>query len=81
MAQQQPQPAKVQLEKAIELNPGNEVSWYRLAQVDKSLGDTAGQQKALAEYQQLRQKARAQTDRVLDPASEVTKQELDSSAK
>jgi tetratricopeptide (TPR) repeat protein len=81
IAQQQPQPAKVQLEKAIELNPGNEVSWYRLAQVDKSLGDTAGQQKALAEYQQLRQKARAQTDRVLDPASEVTKQEVDSSAK
>ncbi len=81
VAQQKPQPAKVQLEKAIELNPGNEVSWYRLAQVDKSLGDTAGQQKALAEYQQLRQKARAQTDRVLDPASEVTKQELDSSAK
>ena len=81
MAEQKPGPAKIQLEKAIELNPGNEVSWYRLAQVDKSLGDTAGQQKALAEYQQLRQKARAQSDRVLDPANEVTRQELDSSAK
>jgi tetratricopeptide (TPR) repeat protein len=81
MAQQKTEPAKVQLEKAIELNPGNEVSWYRLAQVDKSLGDLGGQQKALAEYQQLRQKARAQTDRVLDPASEVTKQELDPGAK
>jgi predicted Zn-dependent protease len=81
MAEQHPAPAKVQLEKAIELNPGNEVSWYRLAQVDKSLGDLEGQQKALAEYQQLRKKARAQSDRVLDPGSEVTRQELDPSAK
>jgi tetratricopeptide (TPR) repeat protein len=81
MAQQKPQPAKDQLEKAIALNPGNEVSWYRLAQVDRSLGDLDGQKKALVEYQQLRQKARAQSDRVLDPANEVTRQELDPSAK
>jgi predicted Zn-dependent protease len=81
IAEQKAEPAKVQLEKAIELNPDNEVSWYRLAQVDKSLGDLEGQKKALAQYQRLRQKARAQTDRVLDPSSEVTKQELEPSAK
>lgn len=81
IAEQKVEPAKVQLEKAIELNVDNEVSWYRLAQVDKSLGDLEGQQKALAQYQRLRQSARAQTDRVLDPSSEVTKQELEPSAK
>ncbi len=81
MAQQKSALAKVQLEKAIDLNPGNEVSWYRLAQVDKSLGDLEGQKKALAEYQQLRQKARTQSAGVLEPASEVTRQELDPSAK
>src|SRR5215813_5105644 len=63
------------LRKAISLNAANEVSWFQLAQAQRALGDTAEQQKALAEFQRLRElKAR--------PAEslsrrEITKQSLD----
>ena len=35
------------LQKAIALNPENEVSYYRLSQTYKALGNRPGQQKAL----------------------------------
>jgi tetratricopeptide (TPR) repeat protein len=63
------------LRKAISLNATNEVSWFQLAQTQRALGDAAEQQKALAEFQRLRElKAR--------PAEglskrEITKQTLD----
>jgi tetratricopeptide (TPR) repeat protein len=82
MAEQKSDLALLQLQKAIAVNGDNEVSWYRLSQVEKSMGDVSAQQKALVQYQRLRQKARAQTDRILDPsAGEVTKQEIDPAAK
>jgi tetratricopeptide (TPR) repeat protein len=70
------------LRKAVSLNPENEVSYYHLSQVHKTLGNVAEQQKALAEFQRLRsQKSRQQepVEKALFPR-EVTKQELDSEA-
>jgi tetratricopeptide (TPR) repeat protein len=67
--------------KAIELNRQNEVAWYRLGQLQKALGNTAAQQKALAEYRRLHDKANQQ--RGLEPVfspREVTKQEVDPNA-
>jgi tetratricopeptide (TPR) repeat protein len=67
--------------KAIELNPQNEVAWYRLGQLQKALGNRAEQQKALAEYRRLHDKANQQ--RGLEPVfspREVTKQEVDPNA-
>jgi tetratricopeptide (TPR) repeat protein len=67
--------------KAIELNPQNEVAWYRLGQLQKALGNTAEQQNALAEYRRLHDKANQQ--RGLEPVfspREVTKQEVDPNA-
>ncbi len=52
-----PELALPHLCKAIELNAQNEVAWYRLGQVQKVLGDTAEQQKALVEYRRLHDKA------------------------
>jgi tetratricopeptide (TPR) repeat protein len=66
------------LRKAIELNAQNEVAWYRLGQVQRALGNTAEQQKALAEYRHLHDEANQQ--RGIEPVfspREVTKQEVD----
>lgn len=62
---QKPELALPHLQKAIELNAQNEVAWYRLGQVRKALGNTAEQQKALAEYRRLHDKANQQ--RGLEP--------------
>ena len=82
MAEQKSDQALLQLQKSIAVNADNEVSWYRLSQVEKALGNVSEQQKALAQYQRLRQRAREQTARILDSStSDVTKQELDPTAK
>jgi tetratricopeptide (TPR) repeat protein len=78
---QKPELALPHLLKVIELNAQNEVAWYRLGQVQKALGNAAEQQKALAEYRRLHDKANQQ--RGLEPVfspREVTKQEVDPSA-
>src|SRR5207253_2940577 len=49
ISQQKTQDALPHLKKAIALNADNEVSWYRLSQVQMALGNTAEQQKAFAE--------------------------------
>jgi tetratricopeptide (TPR) repeat protein len=41
------------LNQAIALDGGDEVAWYRLARAARLTGDTAGQQKAMDEYQRL----------------------------
>jgi tetratricopeptide (TPR) repeat protein len=75
--------ALAHLKKAIALNPENEVSWYRLAQVERMLGDRAEKEKALAEFQRLHSK-KTTTDR--EPgknffsSDEVTKQALEDDA-
>jgi tetratricopeptide (TPR) repeat protein len=78
---QKPELAVPHLLKAIELNAQNEVAWYRLGQAQKALGNTAEQQKALAEYRRLHDKASQQIGlgTVFSPP-EVTKQEVDPNA-
>ncbi len=72
-----PEQALPHLQKAISLNKNNEVSWYQLSQVYKSLGNTAEQQKALAEFQRLRnQKSDAESGKNFS-RQEVTKQKVD----
>jgi tetratricopeptide (TPR) repeat protein len=79
MTRQQPEQALLHLQKAIALNGDNEVSWYRLAQVQRTLGNSAEQRKAMAQFQQLhaeklkRQQARNQ----MVPEEDVTPQKLD----
>lgn len=78
---QKPQLALPHLLKAIELNPQNEVGWYRLGQAQKALGNTAELQKALAEYRRLHDETNQQNG--LNPtfsSSEVTKQAVDPNA-
>jgi tetratricopeptide (TPR) repeat protein len=63
------------LERAVTLNPEDEVAWYRLAQVDRKLDRAEEQRKALAEFARLR----AQSHGAAPSASaEVTPQRLDS---
>jgi tetratricopeptide (TPR) repeat protein len=82
MSEQKPQQALPHLQKAIELNQENEVSWYRLSQVQRSLGNSKEAQDAFAKYQQLHQQKASLDEagkRFLSPI-EVTRQQLDSSA-
>jgi len=78
---QKPELALPHLHKAIELNAENEVAWYRLGQVQKALGNTVDQQRALAEYRRLHDKANQQIgiEPVFSPR-EVTKQAVDPNA-
>ncbi|MGC1903110.1 MAG: tetratricopeptide repeat protein [Candidatus Acidiferrum sp.] len=78
MTQGKPEPAKVLLERALAADPENDVAWYRLAQVERTLGDTPGQQKASSEFQRLREKANEiDASRRLYGQAEVTKQTVD----
>jgi tetratricopeptide (TPR) repeat protein len=79
MLEHKPDPALPHLQKAIALNRNNEVSWYRLAQVEGALGNAREQQKALAEFQRLHSLQTSQQKTGHDPfsPSEVTKQTLD----
>jgi tetratricopeptide (TPR) repeat protein len=79
-AMRKPDLALPHLQKAVSLNPENEVSYYQLSLVYRALGNGAEQKKALAEYERLRnQQARQQESVTLLPR-QVTKQELDSEA-
>jgi predicted Zn-dependent protease len=77
-----PELALPHLEKAISLNRDNEVSWWRLAQVERLLGDSEGQKKALAEFQRLHSQSADQQDkgRKLFSPNEVTQPQIDSAA-
>jgi tetratricopeptide (TPR) repeat protein len=76
-----PELALTHLQKAVILDPRDEVAWYRLARAQKLLGNVALQQKALAEFQRLHQKALQQAG-VKEPKSpsEVSKQAIEPSA-
>jgi predicted Zn-dependent protease len=65
------------LQKAIALNPRNDVSYYRLSQAYKALGDTSEQQKSIAEFERLRGQSANQQETKLSRPREVTKQEID----
>jgi predicted Zn-dependent protease len=74
MAQQKPDLALPHLQRAVALNADDEVAWYRLAQVDRSLGNKDEQMKALAEFQRLRSQLAVQQG--TSTQGEVTKQVL-----
>jgi tetratricopeptide (TPR) repeat protein len=78
---QKPEAALDHLQKAMALNPANEITWYRLSQVQKALGNVAEQRKTMAEYRRLHDRTQQQSD--LDPIfspREATKQEVDPNA-
>jgi tetratricopeptide (TPR) repeat protein len=64
------------LRKAIALNAADVVAWFQLAQAQRALGNVAEQQKALAEFQRLRELKRQAEINILK-RQEVTKQSLD----
>src|SRR6185312_13929291 len=76
LASREPGRALAELQRASALNPDDEVTYYRLSQAYKSLGDAAGQEKALGTFRRLR--AEKTNRQELSPAAEVTKQEIDS---
>jgi predicted Zn-dependent protease len=73
-----PDQALVHAQRAVAVDPENEVAWYRLAQIQKALGNTGEQQKSLTEYRRLHDRASQQKglEPVFSPR-EVTKQEVD----
>jgi tetratricopeptide (TPR) repeat protein len=71
MAQQNPQSALIQLQKAVALRPRDPVAWYRLSQVQRRLGNTEEQKHALAEFTRLHTSAPSNSD------AEITPQQLD----
>jgi tetratricopeptide (TPR) repeat protein len=73
-----PELALPHLRKAVSLNPENEVAYYQLSQVHRALGNAVEQQKALAEFQRLRNQQSGQPVKETLLRREVTKQELDS---
>jgi tetratricopeptide (TPR) repeat protein len=79
---QKPDLAMAHLQKAISLNRENEVSWYRLSQVEGQLGNSAEQQKAMAEFQRLHSQTtrHQESAKKLFTSDEVTKQQLDPTA-
>jgi tetratricopeptide (TPR) repeat protein len=64
------------LGKAVALDVANEVAWFQLAQAQRALGNAAEQQKALAEFQRLRDLKRQAEINILT-RQEVTKQSVD----
>ena len=74
----QPESALPHAQRAVTVDPENEVCWYRLAKIQRTLGNVAEQQKALAQYRRLHDLANQQKE--IEPVfspREVTKQELD----
>ncbi len=76
-----PASALPHLQKAISLNSDNEVSWYRLSRAERSLGNEAKAQKAVAKFKELHERKEPQaTKPMFSSTEEVTKQTLDPDA-
>ena len=75
---QKPGEAAIQLKRAIELDPNDEVAWYRLARAFRLTGDLQGQKKAIAEFQRLHalESSRLARMGILSEAGEVTPQKI-----
>jgi tetratricopeptide (TPR) repeat protein len=78
LEKKEPEKALPHALRAVAVDPGNEVCWYRLAKIQRSLGNAPEQEKALAEYRRLHDLANQQkeVEPVFSPR-EVTKQEVD----
>jgi tetratricopeptide (TPR) repeat protein len=80
LSQGAPKLALPHLQRAVAINPEDEVAWYRLSRTQKALGNNALQQKALAEFQRLHKKTLQQAGiKEQTPTSEVTKQVIEPS--
>ena len=80
ISEHKPELALPHLEKAISLNHDNEVSWWRLAQVERLLGNSDEQKKALAEFQHLHAQASGREQPAggeLFSPNEITRQQVD----
>jgi tetratricopeptide (TPR) repeat protein len=78
VALHRPEKALPFLQKAVVLDPDDEVAWFRLVHVYGATGNTVEQQKALTQYQRLHREAQKRADMgPIAVPSEVTKQELD----
>jgi tetratricopeptide (TPR) repeat protein len=75
-----PDSALPHLQKAVALDPEDDVPYYHLAQVYKALGNEPEQQKALAEFRRIRGQRSSQRETVLFSPRDVTRQELDPNA-
>jgi len=66
------------LKSAIDLDPNDEVAWYRMARALRATGDDAGQQKAMAEFRRLHAIELAHTAPVgaTNPEDDITPQKL-----
>lgn len=74
----EPEKALPHAQRAVAVDPDNEVCWYRLAKIQRTLGNVAEQEKALAHYRGLHDLANQQKE--IEPVfspREVTKQEVD----
>lgn len=74
---QKPAQALAVLERAIKLNPNDDIAWYRISRADRAVGNKEGQQKAIATFQEL-SKAKPLHKPVAD--EEVTPQHIDPGA-
>ena len=79
IAQGRPAEAVPHLQRAIAASPSNEVAHYQLSVAHGRLGNTADQQRELAEFQRLQARKR-ERDAFTDASRQVTKQELDPKA-
>jgi tetratricopeptide (TPR) repeat protein len=75
-----PDGALPHFQKAIALDPEDDVPYYHLAQVYKALGKEAEQQKALWEFRRIRGQRSSQRETVLFSPRDVTRQEVDPNA-
>lgn len=75
---QKPREAATQLKRALEIDPNDEVAWYRLARALRLTGDLQGQKKALSEFQRLHalESSRLARAGILSEPGEVTRQKL-----
>jgi tetratricopeptide (TPR) repeat protein len=80
LAQQKADPALAHLQKAVSLNREDDVAYYQLAAVYRHMGNANEQQKALAEFRNLRARRAQQQSALVEvsPVRTVTKQELGS---
>lgn len=78
IAENKPGPAAEQLHAAIQLRADDEVAWYRLSQVERSLGHSDEQKDALAHFQKQHQASIDQRAKLPVAASdEITKQTVE----
>jgi len=71
-----PNDAIPHLKRAIEGNPDSDVAYYQLAQAFRAVGNTAEQEKALAQFNRLRDAAQRKTA-VPQARQDVTPQVID----